>query len=159
MAMIRQETLIGASAERCFDLSRDLDLHVRSMAHSGERAVAGRLSGLLGPGEEVTWEGRHFGLMLRHSSRITEYDRPRYFRDSMVRGMFARFEHDHYFESVASGTLMRDVVEFASPLGLLGRFVDRVVLKRHLERLIATRAQAIKREAEADERLNGRGDR
>ena len=72
----------------------------------------------------------------------------------MVRGMFARFEHDHYFDTVASGTLMRDVVEFASPLGLLGRFVDRVVLKRHLERLIATRADAIKREAEADARLD-----
>src|SRR5262245_11264571 len=34
-------TLIGASPEVCFDLSRDIDVHVESMAASGERAVAG----------------------------------------------------------------------------------------------------------------------
>ena len=60
MATIRLETLIPAPIERCFDLARDIDLHVRSTAHTREVAVAGVRTGLIGPGDEVTWEGIHF---------------------------------------------------------------------------------------------------
>src|SRR5688572_15352099 len=88
---------IAASPPRCFDLARDLDLHVASMAHTGERAVAGRTSGLIGLGEEVTWRGRHFGFVLDHTSRITAFDPPRHFRDEMIRGRFETFVHDHFF--------------------------------------------------------------
>jgi ligand-binding SRPBCC domain-containing protein len=148
MATIEIETHVDATPERCFDLARDLDLHLRSMQQTRERAVGGRTSGMIGPNEEVTWEGRHFGILHRHTSRITRYDRPRHFRDSMVRGRFARFEHDHFFEPLDGGTLMRDVVAFASPCGPLGRLVDGVLLARYLTRLIVRRNAAIKREAE-----------
>jgi len=60
MQTIRITTWIAAPPERCFDAARDLDLHLRSMAHTGERAVAGRTSGLIELGEEVTWRARHF---------------------------------------------------------------------------------------------------
>jgi ligand-binding SRPBCC domain-containing protein len=142
------ETTIRAPAALCFDLSRDLDLHLKSMERSGERAVAGRTSGLIGLGEEVTWEARHFGLKHRHCSRITAFAPPAHFRDSMVRGRFQRFEHDHYFAEREGLTVMRDVVEFASPLGLLGRLVDVLFLSRYLRRLIAARNQVIKAAAE-----------
>lgn len=148
MAIIQLETLIEAPSEVCFDLSRDLDLHLRSQEGSGERIVGGRRSGLIGLGEEVSWEARHFGLLHRHTSRITQFDSPRHFRDSMVSGRFAKFEHDHFFESNGSVTLMRDILDFASPFGWLGRLVDRLILRRYLAKLLATRNEVIKRAAE-----------
>lgn len=149
MARIEVETTIDAPRERCFDLARDLDLHVRSMAGSGERAVGGRTVGLIGMAEEVEWEARHFGLSHRHRARITAFEPPAHFRDSMVRGRFKRFEHDHFFEERGGRTVMRDVIEFASPLGVIGRIVDAVVLAGYLGRLIADRGQVIKEAAEA----------
>ncbi|MEX2556336.1 MAG: SRPBCC family protein [Actinomycetota bacterium] len=118
MASFRLKTLIAAPLERCFDLSRDVDLHMRSMRFSRERAIAGKTSGLLDSGDAVTWEARHFGLRHRHTSRITAFDRPRHFRDEMVAGRFASFRHDHYFEPDGDGTKMIDVVSFASPFGV-----------------------------------------
>jgi ligand-binding SRPBCC domain-containing protein len=59
------------------------------MTRSNEQAIAGVMSGLIGPDEEVTWEARHFGLRVRMTSRITEYDRPRAFTDEQVSGPFA----------------------------------------------------------------------
>jgi ligand-binding SRPBCC domain-containing protein len=144
MERIELVTDIEASPERCFDAARDLDLHVRSMARTGERAVEGRTAGLIGLGEEVTWRARHFGLVHEHTSRITAFDRPRWFRDEMVRGRFARFVHDHWFEPIEGGTRMRDVVEFESPLGLLGRIVDRLVLGPYLARLLRRRNLAVR---------------
>ena len=55
MQTIRIETWINAPLDRCFDAARDLDLHMKSVSHTGERAVRGRTSGLIEAGEEVTW--------------------------------------------------------------------------------------------------------
>jgi ligand-binding SRPBCC domain-containing protein len=148
MPRLEIETTIDAPAERCFDLARDLDLHLQSMQASGERAIGGRTSGLIEMGEEVTWEARHFGLSHQHCSRITAFTRPQHFRDSMVRGRFKKFEHDHYFVERDGRTVMRDVIEFASPLGLIGRFVDVAFLSRYLRRLIMLRNRVIQEAAE-----------
>jgi ligand-binding SRPBCC domain-containing protein len=146
-------TTIDASAERSFDCSRDIDLHLRSMEDTGERAIAGRTSGLIGMGEDVTWRARHFGVAHEHCSRITAFDRPRHFRDSMIRGRFRSFEHDHFFAETEPGvTVMTDVIVFASPLGPLGALVDRLVLKAYLRRLIQERNAVIKEAAESGDR-------
>jgi hypothetical protein len=72
----------------CFDLSVDVDVHQRSVAVTGERAVAGVTSGRMGLGDEVTWEARHLGKTRGLTSRITEHDRPHRFVDEMVTGAF-----------------------------------------------------------------------
>jgi ligand-binding SRPBCC domain-containing protein len=150
MATIELCTHIAAPRERCFDLARSVELHLRSTAKTNERAVAGVTRGLIGDGQEVTWEARHFGLRQRFTSRISAYDRPRSFQDSMVRGAFARFVHDHVFdEDGAGGTTMIDRLDFAAPLGPLGRLVDRLLLSSYLERFLVERNALIKRVAES----------
>jgi ligand-binding SRPBCC domain-containing protein len=139
---------VKASPERCFDLSRDLDFHLRSMSHTNEQAIAGRTSGLIEMGEEVTWRAKHFGVYHLHTSRITGFDRPKYFRDEMVAGRFKEFTHDHHFEATVSGTRIRDVLEFRSPLGPIGAVVDALVLKGYLRRLLETRNEVVRSEAE-----------
>ena len=44
MPVIDISTVIAAPIERCFDLSRSIDLHLESMSHTNERAVAGVVS-------------------------------------------------------------------------------------------------------------------
>jgi ligand-binding SRPBCC domain-containing protein len=147
MSHIRIVTEIAAPIEHCFDLACDIDFHTRSLAHTGEIAVAGRTSGLIELDETVTWEGRHFGVRQRFTSKITAFDRPTYFRDEMVAGAFKSFAHDHRFEAANGRTVITDEVWFRSPFGLLGRVVDAVLLKSYLTRLLMGRAEAIKLEA------------
>src|SRR5262249_22735682 len=132
----------------CFDLSRSIDVHVASTAHTEERAVAGVTSGLMGLGDEVTWEAVHLGVRQRLTSRITEFDRPRRFVDEMVRGAFARFRHEHEFRAIGEVTRMLDIFDFTSPLGILGRLADAVFLERYVLRLLERRNEHIKRVAE-----------
>ena len=42
MTQLEVQTRIAASLETCFDLARDVDFHVASLAHTGERVVTGR---------------------------------------------------------------------------------------------------------------------
>jgi ligand-binding SRPBCC domain-containing protein len=107
MVRIELVTNIAAPIERCFDLSRSIDLHMASTDWTGERAIAGVTSGLIGLDQTVTWQGRHFGFKIQHTSQITAFDRPRHFQDSMVRGIFRSFCHDHYFENASGETRMK----------------------------------------------------
>ena len=59
MSRIELETRIDAPPERCFDLSRSVELHLEAAAATDERAVDGVTAGLLGAGDTVTWEARH----------------------------------------------------------------------------------------------------
>jgi len=149
MPVIRIVTTIAAPVGRCFDLARDIDFHTRTLAGTGERAVAGRTSGLIGLGESVTWEARHLGVRQRFTAEVTEFDPPRYFRDVMTAGAFRSFAHDHRFEDRGGETVMTDEVTFRSPLGSLGWLVDRLYLTGYLRRLLEGRCRAIKLAAEA----------
>jgi ligand-binding SRPBCC domain-containing protein len=150
MSIIRVEIDINAPPDVCFDMARSVDAHIESARTTGERAVAGVTSGLLNLGDEVTWRARHFGLTQNLTSRIVAFDRPRHFRDEMVRGAFSRIVHDHYFEPAPNGTRMVDVFDFTAPLGLLGWLADRLILKAYLRRFLENRAQALKQLAESD---------
>jgi ligand-binding SRPBCC domain-containing protein len=75
-------------------------------------------------------------------------DRPRGFTDVQVTGPFVRFEHRRELTTVDGGTRMTDDWTHVSPLGLLGRLVDRFVLAPHMRRVLEMRAAAIKAEAE-----------
>jgi len=149
MPVIVLRTRVAAPPSRCFDLARDIDLHQRSTAASRERAVAGVTSGLLGRGDEVTWEATHFGVRQRLTSRITEFDPPNRFVDEMVRGAFARFRHEHQFLSIPDGTDMVDIFDYTSPLGPLGRLADGLFLRRYMTRLLRARNAYLKRVAES----------
>ncbi|HVU47670.1 MAG TPA: SRPBCC family protein [Terracidiphilus sp.] len=150
MAVIHLETSIDAPPERVFDLARSIDAHQDSTDGTSERAVAGVTSGLLGPEEEVTWEARHFGVTQRLRVKMTRFDRPRHFQDVMLQGAFRYMQHEHRFESREGRTVMTDRFEFQSPLGFLGRIVDRLILTGYMRRFIVKRNAILKQIAESE---------
>ena len=151
MPKINLQTEINAPIEKVFDLSRSIELHIQSTKQTGERAIAGRTSGLIELGETVTWRAKHFGIWQTLTSKITQYDHPNLFVDEMVQGAFKSFRHEHHFTGGVDGcTLMRDVFVFESPMGILGRLADLLFLKRYMTKLLIERNRVIKEVAEAN---------
>lgn len=139
---------INAPIDRCFDLARSVEAHLESASETRERVVAGPASGLLGLGDEVIWEARHFGITQRLTSQITAFEPPAFFQDRMTRGVFKFFEHDHHFEARDGGTLMTDLLRFQAPLGPLGWVAERVLVGPHMRRFLLRRAAVLKKLAE-----------
>lgn len=67
----------------------------------------------------------------------------------MKAGPFKSIKHDHRFEEKDGITLMRDRFEFESPLGMLGKIFNHLVLNKYLSSLIAHRNQFLKAHAES----------
>jgi ligand-binding SRPBCC domain-containing protein len=150
MLVLRLWTSIAAPPERVFDLARSIDAHQQSTEGTGERAVAGVTQGLIGMGDEVTWEARHLGIKQRLRVRITGFERPARFQDTMISGAFKSMKHDHEFIAHPTGTLMVDRFEFESPFGILGRTFDRVFLARYMRRFLVQRNAVLKDLAESE---------
>lgn len=154
----RVVTDLPVPPDRAFALSLDIGAHERSMAATGERAVAGTTAGTIGLGETVTWRARHFGIVWRMTSEITALEAPHRFVDEQVRGPFARFHHEHRFEPSADGTRMVDTITFRAPLGPLGRLAEVLALARYMPRLIADRNASLAAELRAELRGGSDGD-
>ena len=150
MPTIHLTTFVAAPAERVFDLSRSIDLHRKSMAHTGEEAIAGTVSGLLGLDETVTWKAKHLFKTRILRSRITAMNRPLSFTDEMVEGDFKSLRHEHYFKSIGNGTLLIDLFHFESPYGGLGRLANRLFLTDYLKKLLESRNLIIREYAESE---------
>jgi ligand-binding SRPBCC domain-containing protein len=107
--------------------------------------------------EDVTHEGpplylgmktahrlRWFAIVLRWNSRIVEYEPPVRFVDEQTSGPYRHWRHEHSFEVVDGGTLMRDRVQYELPFGILGNVVQRLIVERQLRRIFDYRERRIK---------------
>lgn len=151
MVSLEQSILINAPIQRCFDLSRSIEVHLLGTEQTGEQAVGGVTKGLIGPNEFVRWRAKHLGFWQHLTSKITVYDSPNYFQDTMIEGAFKFMQHDHYFLATSeSETEMRDRLTFAAPVSLLGNIAEHLFLKRYMDRLLRHRNEVIRQVAESD---------
>ena len=150
------DTEILAPIGRCFDLARNVDLQTHS-SHVPERAVAGKTTGLLELGDEVTWEARHFWKLQRLTARIVAMEYPRSFSVEMIKGAFVSHTHDFAFSEGSDGsTTMFELFQFQSPFGFVGRIVDALVLTPYLKRFMLRRNAFLKEQAEMASVVTGR---
>ncbi len=119
------------------------------MKHTGEQAVAGITEGLIELGESVTWKARHFGIVMKLASRITEFSFPDMFVVEMVDGPFHTMKHRHIFQVKERYTLMVDEFEYKSPLGILGKVADLIFLESYMRKLLNQRNHILKDIAES----------
>lgn len=151
MAFIKIITEIHAPIERTFDLARNIDFHIVSTAHTGERAVGGRTTGLIGLGDTVTFSARHLAIRWNLTSEIIEFDRPHKFIDQMLHGPFKELRHEHIFEEKDGITVMTDRMKIESHFGFIGKAFDSLVLENYMRKFLKLRCDAVKQCLESDE--------
>ncbi|ALC90742.1 cell division protein [Bacillus sp. FJAT-18017] len=149
MPVIQHIEWINAPIEVCFDLARNVDIHIQTTSATKERAVGGITKGLLEFGDSVTWEAVHFGIKQRLTAKVTMMEKPQIFVDVMVKGAFASFEYTHQFVEEEGGTLMMDTFKYKSPFGVIGILADKLFLERYMKAFIENRAKVLKGIAES----------
>jgi ligand-binding SRPBCC domain-containing protein len=146
---LRDEIVIHGPIERCFLLSTSVEIVEQDLAM---HPVRGRTSGLVIGRDTIRWEGWQLGLPQFHKSVIEAFQPPKFFRDRMIAGRFATFEHDHAFIDNRDGTvLLQDEVRFTMRWGWLGDIIGRCLMQPHIRGLMQRRFARLKRIAESDE--------
>ena len=151
MPIIQETVHVRAPVARCFDLARNVDLHVDSSTGIAARAVGGRRTGLSGDGDWTTWSARFFGLRFRLTTRVAHFDPPRRFDDQLTHGLLRRFAHTYRCDPLPDGDCaLSDHLTVEAPFPPLGRLVERLYLERRMRVLVRSRLLAIKQVAEDD---------
>ena len=72
------------------------------------------------------------GIPMSWLTEITQVTDKRYFVDEQRYGPYAMWHHQHFIEPHKDGVLMKDIVTYKLPLGILGRLAHWLFVKRQL---------------------------
>ena len=86
-----------------------------------------------------------FGVPISWRTVITDWQWGVRFVDEQESGPYAYWRHTHEFEPRGDQTVMRDVVEYKEPLGVLGTAAHWTFVRPTLERIFDYRGQQIRR--------------
>jgi ligand-binding SRPBCC domain-containing protein len=84
-----------------------------------------------------------FGIPLQWESIIAEYTDQRSFTDVQTSGPYRYWRHEHSFEDMEAATAVRDHVEYELPLGVIGRVVHALAVRRQLREIFDYRERAV----------------
>jgi len=93
----------------------------------------------------IEYQIKLLGIPLSWQTRIDEFEPPRRFVDTQIRGPYKLWHHTHEFEPVPGGTQMTDRVRYQLYLGPIGWTAHALWVGRTLERIFDYRMQTIDR--------------
>jgi ligand-binding SRPBCC domain-containing protein len=96
-------------------------------------------------GTEIAYRLQLHRVPVRWTTRIEAWEPGRAFVDRQLRGPYRLWEHRHEFAQRDAGTVVRDRVRYALPLGVLGRLAHAAFVRRDLERIFDFRRDAVHR--------------
>lgn len=91
-------------------------------------------------GSRIDYRLRVRGIPVRWQSEIAMWEPPHRFVDVQRKGPYRFWEHTHTFETLGSGTLVRDAVAYAVPGGAL---VNRFLVAPDLAKIFDYRARQL----------------
>jgi ligand-binding SRPBCC domain-containing protein len=137
---------MGASAEDVYAWHASPDA-LEKLTPPGEAVKIVEKAGGIERGARVVLEVGKWPLRQRWVAVHGDFEVGRYFTDQQVSGPFAYWKHTHTFEPQgAAASILEDRVEYALPLGFLGRWFGGWFARRKLEKLFKFRHEVTARE-------------
>jgi ligand-binding SRPBCC domain-containing protein len=78
-------------------------------------------------------------------TEITQVKEPYYFIDEQRFGPYSLWHHQHHFKEVDGGVEMTDEVNYAIPLGFLGRLAHWIFVGREVNRIFDVRTRLLEK--------------
>lgn len=105
--------------------------------------IHGQAPAALSEGSRIEYRIRWGPFRLRWVTRITRWVPQTEFQDVQEKGPYRSWVHTHRFTPTPRGVRVDDRVEYALPLGALGRILHRLLVRRQLEEIFAYRRGAV----------------
>ena len=83
------------------------------------------------------------GIKTRWVTEITHVKDKNYFVDEQRFGPYAFWHHKHFIRETEGGVIMEDVVDYKLPLGILGRLMHFLLVKKKLKAIFEYRAKKL----------------
>lgn len=110
-----------------------MGFHITSELSDNERMYPGMLIGY-----KIT---PLMGIRMDWLTEITNIEHHKYFIDEQRSGPFAFWHHQHHFKIIDGGIEMTDILNYAIPLGPIGRIANTLIVKDRILEIFSFRKQ------------------
>ena len=83
------------------------------------------------------------GIKTNWVTEITHVKDKHYFVDEQRVGPYNIWHHQHFLEETANGTLMKDIISYEPPFGILGNVANTLVIKQKLKEIFNYRTKVL----------------
>jgi len=83
------------------------------------------------------------GIKMNWVTEITHLSPHSYFIDEQRFGPYAFWHHQHWFEEKDGGTLMRDILHYKVPYGIIGTIANALFVEKMVDEIFEFRKKAI----------------
>lgn len=85
------------------------------------------------------------GIKMDWVTEITHVKDQEYFVDEQRTGPYAIWHHEHHFKEIDGGVHMTDILAYAIPYGIIGRFANKLLVENQVKAIFDYREQAIQK--------------
>ena len=142
MHQLIEKQLLPISIEKAWDFFSDpKNLKVITPEYMGFTIISGADKKAY-PGQIIQYTvSPLLGIPMRWVTELSHVEPQRFFVDEQRFGPYAFWHHKHFFTPTQDGVLMEDIVDYKLPLGILGKIVHRIYVKKKLRDIFDYRKQ------------------
>lgn len=85
------------------------------------------------------------GIKTTWVTEITHVKEMQYFVDEQRVGPYDMWHHEHFLEEIKGGVLMKDIISYKPPYGLLGSMANYLLIKKKLKNIFNYRRQSLEK--------------
>ena len=140
----KREQLINSSISEVWDfISRPQNLKRITPSYMGFDICTPDLPDEAYEGMIIAYTVRPLlGIPTTWVTEITHVEPQKYFVDEQRVGPYKLWHHEHHIEEVKDGVLMKDIVSYSPPLGVLGQLANTLLIRKKLEEIFDYRTKA-----------------
>lgn len=96
------------------------------------------------PGMMITYKvSPLLGIPLSWCTEITQVSELNYFVDEQREGPYSIWHHQHHLKEIEGGVLMTDIIHYKAPLGILGRMMNYLLIRKQLQSIFDYRFKKV----------------
>lgn len=108
------------------------------------------------PGMIITYKvSPLLGIKMNWMTEITQVNEKKFFIDEQRVGPYKLWHHQHFVEEIEGGVIMRDIVTYQPPFGILGAMMNGLVIKKKLQEIFDYRCKAVEEKYGVFKEVNG----
>jgi len=141
----RREQFIRADIDTIWDfISSPENLKEITPAEMGFDITSAGLPKKMYPGMIISYRVKPLlGIPVTWVTEITQVVEGQFFIDEQRIGPYAFWHHQHFIEKKDDGVLMKDIVSYAPPFGILGRIANALIIRKKLNAIFEYRKKVM----------------
>ncbi len=138
--LIREQKIPTTQAEIWDFISSPANLKLITPSYMGFDITSGNVPEKMYEGMIITYKVSPVaGIKTDWMTEITHIREQEYFVDEQRIGPYKLWHHQHHIYPIKGGVLMRDIVTYAPPFGILGKIANALIIKKKLNEIFTFR--------------------